>query len=154
MYRKPSAPRAPRFAANIEVVTVGRQYAGKDLQYLLSSRFGLSRRTAKADGAVKDASDWRLTADVGVDLGKGWSISSNVKYQSEVATFFSKFDEYWALNARVQKKFKKVTLFFDGRDLLDSTRQTTVESADGNELWVDVARAHLRLLILGIQWKF
>ena len=48
MYRKPSAPRAPRFAANIEVVTVGRQYAGKDLQYLLSSRFGLSRRTAKA----------------------------------------------------------------------------------------------------------
>ena len=48
MYRKPSAPRAPRFAANIEVVTVGRQYAGKDLQYLLASRFGLSRRTAKA----------------------------------------------------------------------------------------------------------
>ena len=48
MYRRPSAPRAPRFAANIEILTVGRPDAGKPLQDFLSSRFGLSRRTAKA----------------------------------------------------------------------------------------------------------
>ena len=48
MYRKPAAPRAPRFAANIEVLTVGRPDAGKPLQDFLSSRFRLSRRAAKA----------------------------------------------------------------------------------------------------------
>jgi len=48
MYRKPDAPRAPRFAANIEALTVGRPDAGKPLQDFLSSHFGLSRRSAKA----------------------------------------------------------------------------------------------------------
>ena len=48
MFRRPSAPRAPRFAANIEVLVVGRPDAGKPLQDFLSSRFGLSRRCAKA----------------------------------------------------------------------------------------------------------
>ena len=48
MYRRPSAPRAPRFAANIEILTVGRPDAGRPLQDFLSSRFGLSRRSAKA----------------------------------------------------------------------------------------------------------
>ena len=48
MYRKPAAPRAPRFAANIEALTVGRPDAGKPLQDFLSSHFGLSRRSAKA----------------------------------------------------------------------------------------------------------
>ena len=48
MYRKPAAPRAPRFVSNIEALTVGRADAGKPLQDFLSSRFGLSRRAAKA----------------------------------------------------------------------------------------------------------
>ena len=48
MYRKPAAPRAPRFAANIEALTVGRPDTGKPLQDFLSSHFGLSRRSAKA----------------------------------------------------------------------------------------------------------
>ena len=48
MYRKPAAPCAPRFAANIEALTVGRPDAGKPLQDFLSSHFDLSRRSAKA----------------------------------------------------------------------------------------------------------
>ena len=46
--RRPSAPRAPRFAANIETLTVGRADAGAALQDCLCAHFGLSRRTAKA----------------------------------------------------------------------------------------------------------
>ena len=42
------APRAPRFAANIEALLVGKPDAGKPLQDFLATRFGLSRRTAKA----------------------------------------------------------------------------------------------------------
>lgn len=30
----------------------------------------------------------------------------------------------------------------------------TVESADGSELWVDVARLNRRLFLLGFQWNF
>ena len=116
--------------------------------------YNQSRRTAKADGAVKDASDWRLTADADANLGKGWSLGARLKYQSAVATFFSSFNEYWEFNTHIQKKFRNITLFFDGNDLLDNARQTTVESADGRQLWLDVARDNRRLFLLGIQWNF
>ena len=41
-------PKAPRYAANVEVLLVGKIENGKPLQDVLSARFGLSRRTAKA----------------------------------------------------------------------------------------------------------
>ena len=116
--------------------------------------YNQSRRTAKEDGAVKDASDWSLKADVDIKIGKGWSVRSNVKYQSSVSTFFSNFNEYWVLDARIQKKFKKVTLFVDGKDLLDSPREVTYDSSNGKESWVDYYRYNRRLFLLGFQWNF
>ncbi len=48
MNRNASAPRAPRFSANIEVLAVGRPDSGRTLQEFLSARLGLTRRAAKA----------------------------------------------------------------------------------------------------------
>ena len=129
-------------------------WEGKWLKAGVGVEYNQSRRTAKEGGAVKDASDWRLTADADADLGKGWAIGADTKYQSSVATFFTRFDEYWELDAHIQKRFKKFTLYFDGRDLLDNARRTTFESADGEECWVDVARGNRRLFLLGIRWNF
>ena len=116
--------------------------------------YNWSRRKAKADGAIKNASDWRLTADVVAVLGKGWRVGADVMYQSSKATFFTRFNEYWKLNAHIQKDFGKFTLYFDGRDLLDYARKTTFTSADMKEYWVEVARDNWRLFLLGIKWKF
>ena len=58
------------------------------------------------------------------------------------------------LDARIQKKFKKVTLFLDGKDLLDSPRESTYTSSNGKESWVDYYRYNRRLILLGIQWNF
>ena len=129
-------------------------WEGKWLKVGVGVEYNQSRRTAKTDGTVKDASDWRLTADATASLGKGWTIGADAKYQSSVATFFTRFDEYWELGAHIRKKFEKFTLYFDGRDLLDNARQTTFESADGRERWVDVARGNRRLFLVGIQWNF
>ena len=129
-------------------------WEGKKLKAGIGVEYNQSRRTAKTDGTVKDASDWRLTADVDADLGKGWTMGADAKYQSKMATFFTRFDEYWEVGARIQKKFKDFTLYFDGRDLLDNARRTTFESADGQECWVDVARENRRLFLLGIRWNF
>ena len=129
-------------------------YEGKSLKAGLGVEYNQSRRTAQTDGTRKDASDWRLTADTDADLGKGWLIHADAKYQSKVATFFTKFNEYWEVGLRIRKKFKRVTLYVDGRDLLDNARQTSFESADGQEMWVDVARENRRLFLAGIQWTF
>lgn len=129
-------------------------YEGKSFKAGVGVEYNQSRRTAKTDGTQKDASDWRLTADTDADLGKGWLIHADAKYQSQVATFFTKFNEYWEVGLRIRKKFKRVTLYFDGRDLLDNARQTSFESADSQETWVDVARENRRLFVAGIQWTF
>lgn len=129
-------------------------WEGKWLKAGIGVEYNQSRRTAKSNGAVKDASDWRLTGDADADLGKGWSAGVRVKYQSRVATFFTRFNEYWELNTHIQKQFKNITLYFDGRDLLDYARKTIQESADQKEYWVDVVRNNRRLFLVGIQWAF
>lgn len=46
--RTVAGPRAPKFAANVEMLVVNRPDAGKSLQDFLAQRLGLSRRAAKA----------------------------------------------------------------------------------------------------------
>ena len=129
-------------------------WEGKVLKAGVGFELNQTRRTAKKDKTVKNASDWRLTADAEALLGKGWSLGANAKYQSKVATFFTSFNEYWELNTHIQKKFRNITLYLDGRDLLDNARQSSFRSEDGKELWVDVARENRRLLLLGVKWNF
>ena len=129
-------------------------WAGKWITANAGFGYNQSRRTSTTDGSVRNSSDWNVSADATANLGKGWQIGADALYQSSVATFFTKFDEYWVLNARVQKKFSKVLLWFDARDLLDHARQTTFESNDSQEFWVDVARDNRRLFRLGVQWSF
>lgn len=116
--------------------------------------YNQSRRTSRKTGAVKNSFDWRLTSDVTARLGKGWSIGADAKYQSKVATFFTIFKQYCELNAYVQKEFKKFTLYFQGRDLLDQVKETSFESEETKEYWIEQVRNNRRIFVLGAKWKF
>ncbi|MBO4447828.1 MAG: outer membrane beta-barrel protein [Bacteroidales bacterium] len=113
-----------------------------------------SQRIAKSNGAEKKSFDWRLNADISANLGKGWSIGMDAKYQSKVATFFTIFKEYCKLNAHVKKDFKRFTLYFDALDLLDQTMETSFESEELKEYWVEQVRNNRQLFILGVKWRF
>ena len=116
--------------------------------------YNKSRRTAKSDGAIKNTFDWRLKADVSANLGNGWSIGADARYQSKVATFFTLFDQYCVLNAHVKKEFDRLTLYLEGRDLLDQPMVTSFESEDSKEYWVEEVRGNRRVIVLGAKWKF
>ena len=116
--------------------------------------YNQTQRIAKSDGAVKKTFDWRLTGDINAKLGKGWSIGAKAKYQSKVATFFTIFKEYCELNAYVQKDFKHITLYLEGHDLLDQPRETSFESEELKEYWVEEVRSNRRMYIIGAKWKF
>ncbi len=116
--------------------------------------YNQSRRTAMDSGKVKDSFDWRLNTDVTAFLGKGWSIGADARYQSKVATFFTIFKQYCELNVRIQKDFKKFTLYLQGKDLLDQTRETSFESEELQEFWVEQVRSNRRIYVLGAKWKF
>lgn len=129
-------------------------WRGKVIVANVGITYNQSRRTAKDSDKVKNSFDWKLTSDITAFLGKGWSVGADAKYQSKVATFFTIFKEYCELNVRIQKDFKKFTLYLQGRDLLDQTRETSFESEELQEFWVEQVRSNRRIFVLGAKWKF
>ena len=129
-------------------------WQGRIITANLGLTYNQTRRKAKTSDTVKKAFDWRLNADVLANLGKGWSIGADAKYQSSVTTFFTIFKGYCELNAGVQKEFKHITLYLQGRDLLDQPMETSFESEDLQEFWVEEVRSNRRIIVLGAKWKF
>jgi hypothetical protein len=129
-------------------------WRGKVIVANVGITYNQSRRTAKDSDKVKNSFDWKLTSDVTAFLGKGWSVGADAKYQSKVATFFTIFKQYCELNVRIQKDFKKFTLYLQGRDLLDQARETSFESEELQEFWVEQVRSNRRIFVLGAKWKF
>lgn len=127
---------------------------GKVINANAEITYNQSRRVAKNTGTAKDSFDWCFKGDITALLGKGWSIGTDFKYQSKVKTFFTIFDQYCALNARVTKEFEKVTLYLEGKDLLDQPMQTSFESEELQEYWIEVIRHNRRMIILGVKWNF
>lgn len=113
-----------------------------------------SRRHAKNSDTIKDSYNWVLNGDVSAALGKGWTIGADAHYRSKVATFFTIFKQYCELNAQVRKDFKRFTLYLEGRDLLDQPRETSFESEELQEFWVEEVRSNLRFFVIGARWKF
>ena len=52
------------------------------------------------------------------------------------------------------KDFKNVTLYLEGRDLLDQPTETKFESEELQEYWTEVVRRNRSMVILGVKWKF
>lgn len=129
-------------------------WRGKVLTANLGVESNHTTRTLRETGEVKQSDDWRLTADAVAHLGHGWILSGDMRYQSKVSTFFSIFKEYCVLNARIQKDFKKVSLFLEGRDLLDKPMETEFISADETEIWSESTLHNRRLIRLGGSWRF
>ena len=129
-------------------------WRGKIITANLAVNYNQSHRIANSNGAIKNSFDWKLTGDISAKLGKGWSAGLNAKYQSKVATFFTIFKQYCELKARVQKDFKQFSLYLEGRDLLDTPRETSFESEETKEFWIEEVRSNRRLIVLGAKWKF
>ncbi len=129
-------------------------WRGKIINANLGVTYNQSRRIAKSNGAIKNNFDWKLTSDISAKLGKGWSMGLNAKYQSKVATFFTIFKQYCELNAYVQKEFKKVTLYLRGNHLLDTPVETSFESEETKEFWIEEVRSNRRIFIIGAKWNF
>ena len=127
-------------------------YEGKYLSAHAGVVYNLTERIARDSGKKKDATDWTLTADAEGRLGRGWTVKADARYRSKVATFFSIFGEYCVLNARIQKQWKDLTIYVEGRDLLDGPRTTSFESVDHSERWLEITRSNRRLVVLGLKW--
>ena len=111
-------------------------------------------RKSRESGAVKKTSDWRVWANASLSLPNGWSIEAEANYRSKVETFFMVFKQYCTLNAKIPKKFKRIDIYLQGRDLLDNETLTQYLSEDGTSSWIEITRQNRRIVTLGVQWRF
>lgn len=135
-------------------VTQNLGWRGRIITANASFTYKQTGRTAKRGDEFKRSFDWRLKADIAANLGKGWSVGADAKYQSKVATFFTSSKGYCELNAGVKKDFKRFTLYFEGRDLLDQSLETSFESEETKEYWIEEVRKNRRIFLLGFKWRF
>ena len=129
-------------------------WRGKWVNANIDADFKHNMRQSITTGEVKRNNEWRLTADATGKFGKGWQVGADVRYQSKVANFFTIFQGYCTLNARVQKQLGNWTLTLRGQDLLDNPRETQFISDDQTEGWIESSRLNRRMVILGATWKF
>ena len=127
----------------------GRFYTRTSLEYQHRVQTSSnSKRTNRSN-------QWKLQGEGEVNLGRGWKSGASVKYQSDIASFFSIFDDYCDLGAHLQKQFgKHIAVTFKVNDILNRPRKTTFCSDDGKEYWNDSSRLNRRLFLLGARWLF
>ena len=128
------------------------EWKGKWLTAHLGGSYNGTERRVRKTGKVKKTNDWRAWADVTATLPKDWTVHVDADYRSAVATLYSLSSEYCALNARIQKRFTRITVYAEGRDLLDSPVSRQYLSHDGNDWWEETARMNRRLFLLGLRW--
>lgn len=129
-------------------------WRGKLITANLGVEYNYTVRTWRDNEKVKKSTDWRLTADIKANLQKGWTLSTDIKYQSAVATFFALFKQYCVLNTKAQKEFKHFILSLEARDLLDMPVEAEYISEDQKEAWTEKTLHNRRLVLLGFSWKF
>lgn len=120
----------------------------------ISSGHNHSWRRLQATDTLRRSDDWNVQAELSADLGKGWTISTHLKYQSKITTFFAMLNEYCEVNVRLSKTFNRLTLYYEGRDLADMPKIVHMESADGTQIHVERAYLSRRLFVLGCKWRF
>ena len=132
--------------------TIG--WKGKVLTANAGFGYNHAHQSMKETDQYVEANDWSLYGNVAANLGKGWSLSADMRYQSQVTRFLEMFDDYCIVNAKVKKQFKKLTLYLEGRHLADTPQITKVYSEDMTHYWTERIYLNRRLVILGLNWRF
>lgn len=129
-------------------------WASKWVDANLNIKYTHTYRIATLENKKQNTDDWRIKADFLVKLGWGWSIGADMNYKNPTMTLHTLVTAYWTLNAKVQKKFKNFTVYFQGKDLLEHMQKNQYTSVYGDEVWVEQIYQNRRLLILGFNWNF
>ena len=129
-------------------------WSGKWVDAKLNVKYTHTYRIAELEKKQQHTDEWRIQGNFLLKLGSGWSIGADMNYKSPTMTLHTLMTAYWTLNAKVQKKFKSFTIYFQGKDLLEHMQKNQYTSVYGDEVWVEQIYQNRRLLILGFNWNF
>ena len=103
---------------------------------------------------LDNSKNWDVMADVTVRPFAGWALSTNGFYRSNINTLYKRNRDMYSLSARLTKEFKRLTVYLEGRDLLDHSVTTENLSEDMTRQMVQTMHMNRRLFLLGLTWAF
>ena len=127
---------------------------GKVLTGLLKSSYRQTLQLSGKDDRESRSHHWELSGEASCMPGNGWTLAAKGFYCGDVQTLYSLLKGYCTLNARIEKAFRPITVFVEGRDLLDQPVKMSYYSTDGTESWTEESNLNRRLFLLGVNWRF
>lgn len=127
---------------------------GKVLTGLLKTSYRQALQLSGKDDRESRSHHWELSGELACTPGKGWTLATKGYYCGDVQTLYSLLKGYCTLNARIEKAFRPITVFVEGRDLLDQPVTMSYYSSDGTDNWTEESNLNRRLILLGVNWRF
>lgn len=117
---------------------------------LVQGNFLLNYKTEKFGWTTKVTGKWEpKTTDNGRIAYKNENLGVVYKAATtNTLTITTIFKEYCELSANIQKEFKHITLYLEGKDLLDQPKETSFYSEELKEFWVEEVRSNRRIIVL------
>jgi len=97
------------------------------------------------------SNDYTIRGNISYDFKKGFYAKVTGRYNSAIIRNYSKTTEYIGCDARIGKKFKKVEIYLDGRDLFENTIETETYSEDMYEGRLEALNLNRRCILLGVK---
>lgn len=127
---------------------------GKVLTGLLKTSYRQTLQLSGKDDRESRSHHWELSGELACTPGRGWTLATKGYYCGDVQTLYSLLKGYCTLNARIEKAFRPITVFVEGRDLLDQPVTMSYYSSDGTDNWTEESNLNRRLILLGVNWRF
>lgn len=105
-------------------------------------------------GNVTRSSDWGMNADALLKVRGGWTFSVKGRYQSKIIRSYSSITQYIGCDARVDKDFRRFSIFIQGKDLFDQTIEVITYSEDHTYARIEENFYNRRIFSAGISVKF
>ena len=103
---------------------------------------------------MENFNNWEVRADITARTTNGWSFSTNGFYRSDSQSLYSRKKNVYTINTRIAKEFKHITIYLDGRDLLDHPVTVTYFSQNKSEQWEETTIMNRCMVLLGFIWSF
>lgn len=123
-------------------------FLSSDFNGTLNNFNGVSRT-----GNRTISSDYKITGNISCNLKHGWGAGISGKYQSKIKRSYMTMTNYIGCDARISKKFKKIEVYAEGKDLFDNPIVYGTSSEDETEFYYEEINYNRRLVILGIKFN-
>ena len=106
------------------------------------------------DGTELDDSSWGWKLGAKVKLGHGWQVNTDFQYKGGYKTVAMDMSRSWQMsNIAVEKQFKHITLYLNGRNLIDPALQMSINDTEGKTIYNFNSRMNNRMVMIGCRWS-